>query len=52
MSNSDSRRKFIKQLGSTAALFSGGTMGVMAMDEEKIHHLQPEKDTCRMIKSE
>ena len=43
MSNADSRRKFIKQLGSTAALFTGGTMGAMAMDEEKIHHLKPEK---------
>ncbi len=43
MSNSDSRRKFIKQLSSTAALFTGGTMGAMAMDEDKIHYLQPEK---------
>lgn len=43
MSNSDSRRKFIKQLSSTAALFSSGTMGAMALDQEKIHILQPEK---------
>ena len=37
------RRKFLRQLGGTAALFTGGTMGAMAMDEEKIHVLQPEK---------
>ena len=43
MANSSSRRKFIRQLSSTAALFSGGTMGAMAMDEEKIHILQPER---------
>jgi predicted dehydrogenase len=38
-----SRRKFLRQLGGTAALFSGGTMSAMALDEEKIHILQPEK---------
>jgi predicted homoserine dehydrogenase-like protein len=43
MSTNDSRRKFIKQLGSTAALFTSGTMGAMALDQEKIHILQPEK---------
>jgi len=43
MANSSSRRKFIRQLSSTAALFTGSTMGAMAMDEDKIHYLQPEK---------
>jgi predicted dehydrogenase len=43
MSKTDSRRKFIKQLGSTAALFTSGTVGAMAMDEEKVQVLQPEK---------
>ncbi|MFM7222866.1 MAG: Gfo/Idh/MocA family protein, partial [Bacteroidota bacterium] len=37
------RRKFLRQLGGTAALFTGSTMGALALDEEKIHYLQPEK---------
>lgn len=47
---SSNRRKFLRQLGGTAALFTGGTMGAFSMDEEKIHILQPEKDTWRMTR--
>jgi predicted dehydrogenase len=38
-----SRRKFLRQLGTTAALFTGGSLGAMALDEKKIQYLQPEK---------
>ncbi len=41
--SSSSRRKFLRQLGGTAALFTGGNMAAMALDEQKIHYLQPEK---------
>ena len=41
--SASNRRKFLRQLGGTAALFSGSTIGAFAMDEEKIHILKPEK---------
>lgn len=40
--SSRSRRRFLRQLGSTAALFTASGMGTMAFDEKKIHYLQPE----------
>jgi predicted dehydrogenase len=43
MSSTPSRRRFIRQLGSTAALFAAGPLGATAMDQEHIHWLKPEK---------
>jgi len=41
--SSSSRRKFIRQIGATAALFTGGNSAAIALDEQKIQYLQPEK---------
>lgn len=40
---SSSRRKFLRQLGGTAALFAAPAAPALALDEEKIQVLQPEK---------
>ena len=40
---SSSRRKFIRQLGTTAALFTGGNAAALSLDESKIQYLHPEK---------
>jgi predicted dehydrogenase len=40
---SSSRRKFLRQLGGTAALFAAPGTQAMVLDEEKIQVLQPEK---------
>jgi predicted dehydrogenase len=40
---SSSRRKFLRQLGGTAALFAAPGAQAIALDEEKIQVLQPEK---------
>jgi predicted dehydrogenase len=41
--SSSSRRKFIRQLGSAAALFTTGASGALAMGQEKIQLLHPER---------
>lgn len=40
---SSSRRKFLRQLGTSAAIFSGGNLAAMTLDEKQIHYLKPEK---------
>jgi predicted dehydrogenase len=41
--SSSSRRRFLRQIGGTAALFAAPGAKALALDEEKIHILQPEK---------
>jgi predicted dehydrogenase len=41
--SSSSRRKFLRQLGGTAALFAAPGTKAIALDEEKIQYLRPEK---------